>query len=145
MTCNGPRSSFATSRPCTSGRRIGWPWRRTRRLRRPPSPGPPGPTDTEGKSAPLGAHHRDERHALARRPAQVVGERELPAPRDAGDLALARLPAELQPRLEEHAQPGGADRVAEGLEPAVRVHRQLALEVEGAVQHLLPRGAALSE
>jgi hypothetical protein len=46
-------------------------------------------------SAPLGADHRHERHALARRPAEVVRERELPAARDAGDLALARLPAEL--------------------------------------------------
>src|SRR4029077_4252969 len=98
-----------------------------------------------GGSAPLGAHHRDERHALARRPAEVVRERELAAPRDAGDLALASLAAELQPRLEEHAQPGGADRVAEGLEPAVRIHRELALEVEGAVEHFLPRGTPLSE
>src|SRR6187401_1967317 len=98
-----------------------------------------------GISAALGADDRDERDALAGRAAQIVREGQLAAARDAGDLPLASLAAQLQPRLEEHPEPGGADRVAEGLQPAVRVHRQLALEVEGAVQHLLPRGAALRE
>jgi len=42
-----------------------------------------------------------------------VRERELAAARDAGDLALARLAAQLQPGLEQHAEPGGADRVPE--------------------------------
>ena len=56
-----------------------------------------------------------------------------------GDLALGRrLAAQLQPALEEHAQPGGADGVAEALEPPVGVDRQLAVAVEGAGQHLFP-------
>src|SRR5438270_7254774 len=87
----------------------------------------------------------DERDALARRAAEVVGEGQLPAAADAGDLALAGLAAQLQPALEEHAQPGGADRVAERLQPAVGVHRQLAVEVEDAGQHVLPGGAAAGE
>src|SRR2546430_1219644 len=83
--------------------------------------------------------------ALSPRPAEVVREGELAPPRDGGDLALPRFAPELEPRLEEHPEPGGADRVAEGLEPAVRVHGQLAVEVEGAGEHLLPRGAARGE
>ena len=63
-----------------------------------------------------------------------------------GDLAVGRrLAAELQPRLEHHAQARGADRVAEGLEAAVGVDRQVAVEVEGARLDLLPRRAALAE
>src|SRR3989454_2659487 len=62
--------------------------------------------------------------------------------------AIWRFPA--SPRswshaLEEHPEPGGADRMAEGLEPAVGVHGQLAVKVEGAGEHLLPRGAARGE
>src|SRR5215469_15157072 len=95
--------------------------------------------------APFGPDHRHEGDALAGRAAQVVGEGQLAAAGDAGDLALAGLAAELEPRLEEHAQAGGADRVTEGLEPAVRIHGQLALEVEGPVEHFLPPGAARRE
>src|SRR5438132_8171734 len=87
----------------------------------------------------------DERDALARRAAEVVGEGQLPAAADAGDLALAGLAAQLQPALEEHAQPGGADRVAERLQPAVGIDRELAVEIVGAGQHVLPRGAATGE
>ena len=65
---------------------------------------------------------------------------------DGGDLAvLGRLAAELQPRLEHHAQARRADRVAEALQAAVGVHRQVAVEVERAGQHLLPRRAPLGE
>ena len=42
-------------------------------------------------------------------------------------------------------RPARADRVAEALQAAVGVHRQVALEVEGAVEHFLPGGAALGE
>ena len=46
------------------------------------------------------------------------------------ELALAGLAAELQPALEQHPQTAGADRMAEGLQAAVGVDRQLAVEVE---------------
>ena len=58
---------------------------------------------------------------------------------------LRRLAAQLQPALEHHPQAGRADRVAEALEPAVGVDRQVAVEVVRAGEHLLPRGAALGE
>src|SRR5262245_61300615 len=63
--------------------------------------------------ARLGPHHADERHALARRAAQIVGEGELSSARDTRDLPLARLAPELEPALEEHAQTGSPDRMAE--------------------------------
>src|SRR5439155_24331501 len=87
----------------------------------------------------------DEGHALARRAAEVVRQGERAPAGDRRDLTLARLVAELEPRLEEHPEPGGADRVAEGLEPAVRVHGELAVEVEGAGEHFLPRRTTRSE
>src|SRR5262249_12181954 len=46
----------------------------------------------------------DERDAFARRTAEVVGEGQLAATADAGDLALAGLAAQLEPALEQHAQ-----------------------------------------
>src|SRR5579872_1129622 len=70
-------------------------------------------------------HDRDEAHALARRPAEVVGEGQLPpafADRLDGPLRR-RLPAELEPGLEQHPQARGADGVAEALEAPVGVHR----------------------
>ena len=92
---------------------------------------------------PDDAHEAD---ALARRAAQVVGQSERPSGTHGGDLAVRRsLAAQLEPALEEHAQPGGADRVAEGLEAAVGIDRQLAVAVERARQHLLPRRAPLGE
>src|SRR5436853_284680 len=97
------------------------------------------------RRARLRAHDADERHAFPRRPAEIVREGELPPARDRGDLALPGLAAELQPRLEEHPEARSADRMAERLEAAVGVHRQLALEVEGACEYLLPRGAARGE
>src|SRR5207244_9095198 len=96
-------------------------------------------------SAPLRADHAHERDALARRAAEVVGERELAPARDAGDLPLAGLAAQLQPALEQHPKTGGADGVAEGLEPTVGIDGQLALEVEGAGQDFLPSRAARRE
>src|SRR5712664_334604 len=87
----------------------------------------------------------DERDALARRAAEVVGEGQLAAAADGGDLTLAGLAAKLQPALEQHAEPGGADRVAERLEAAVGIHRQLAVEIERAGQHVLPGRAAGGE
>src|SRR5919108_2533497 len=96
-------------------------------------------------SGPFRADHAHERDALAGRAAEIVGERELAPARDAGDLPLARLAAQLQPALEQHAQPGGADGMAERLEPAVGIHGQLALEIERAREDFLPRGAARRE
>ena len=93
--------------------------------------------------AQLGADHGDERDHLAGVAAQVVGEGQRPV---GVDLPLGRgLAAQLEPGLEEHPQPRRADRVAEALEPAVGVDRQLAVEVEGAGQDLLPRRAPLGE
>src|ERR671923_758308 len=87
----------------------------------------------------------DERDALARRAAEVMGEGQRAAAAHAGDLALAGLPAQLQPALEQHAQAGGADRMAERLEAAVGIHGQLAVAVERPRQHFLPGSAAGGE
>src|SRR6266850_1023881 len=87
----------------------------------------------------------DERDALARRAAEVMGEGELAAAADAGDLARARLTAQLQPALDQHAQAGGADQMAERLQPAGGIDGQIAFEAVGAGQHVLPRGAAAGE
>src|SRR6185312_2189647 len=100
-TAEGKRRSYSKNKICEPAR--AW-------MRR--------PRGRSGRGlAALGADDGDERHALARGAAQVVRQRELPAPRHAGDLALAGLAAQLQPRLEQHAQARGPDRVAEGLEP----------------------------
>src|SRR5689334_1547091 len=104
-----------------------------------------GEKTIRGMLAPLRADHAHERDTFAGRAAEVVGERELAPARDAGDLPLARLAAQLQPALEQHAQSRGADRVAKRLEAAVRVHGQLAVEIEGAGEHFLPAGAARRE
>src|SRR3989454_10001660 len=104
-----------------------------------------GAKTMRGMLAPLRADHAHERDALARRAAEVVGEGELAPARDAGDLPLARFAAQLQPALEQHAQPRGADRMTERLEAAVGIDGQLALEVEGAGEDFLPPGAARRE
>src|SRR5687767_12837419 len=104
-----------------------------------------GAKTIRGILAPLRADHAHERDALARRAAQVVGERERAPARDAGDLPRAGLAAQLEPALEQHPEARGADRMPERLEPAVRVHGQLPLEVERAGQHVLPAGAARRE
>ena len=65
---------------------------------------------------------------------------------DRGDLAIGwRLAPKLQPALEEHAEAGGADPVAEGLQATVRIDRQLAVVVERALEDFLPRRAPLGE
>ena len=62
------------------------------------------------------------------------------------DLPLGRrFAAQLQPALEEHPQARRADGVSEALESAVRVDRQVAVEVERAGEDLLVRGAACAE
>ena len=64
-------------------------------------------------------------------------------------LAMRRscgcLASQLQPGLEHHPQPGRADRMTERLQPAVRVDRQVAVEVEAARQDVLPALPALGE
>ena len=59
--------------------------------------------------------------------------------------SVGRLAAQLQPRLEHHAQARRADRVAERLQAAVGVDRQLAVEVEDTVELVAPRRAPLGE
>src|SRR5262245_10139354 len=86
----------------------------------------------------------DVAHALAGLAAQVVGERE-PLAGDGLDLPFPGLAAQLQPALEQHPEAGRTDRVTERLEPAVGVHGELAVEVEGSGEHLLPRHAPLGE
>jgi hypothetical protein len=71
-----------------------------------------------------------------------VRQGERAAAGDARDLTLAGLAAELEPALEEHPEPGGADGMAEGLEAAVGIDGQLAIQVEGAGEDFLPGGAA---
>src|SRR5262245_57000652 len=110
-----------------------------------PSPRRLGTSYEPGSRARLRAHHADERHALAGRTAQVVREGQAATPGDARDLPRAGLTAKLQPALEQHAEAGRSDRMPEGLEAAVRVDRQLTIQVEGAGQHLLPRGAPRGE
>src|SRR6202041_18939 len=76
--------------------------------------------------AEFAADDPDEAHALAGGATEVVRQPEGPPLGHGGDLALGgRLAAQLQPALEEHPEPGGADRVAEALQPAVGVDRQL--------------------
>src|SRR5690606_4149079 len=87
------------------------------------------------RSAELRADHRDERDVTARSPTEVVREAE---PR-IGQLPLSRLAPELQPALVEHPQAAGTNGMAEGLQAAVRVHRQPAAELERTVQNVLPR------
>ena len=82
---------------------------------------------------------------LPRRAAEVVGEGQLAPARHADDLPLGGLAPELKPALEEYAEAGGADGMAERFEPAVGVDRQLALEVVGAGEHFLPGAAARGE
>src|SRR5207248_3245246 len=95
----------------------------------------------------LGADDTDEAHACAGRPAEVLGERELPTLLGDGlePPGLRRLAPQLQPALEEHPESTGANGVAEALEPAVGIHRKVAVEVERPAQHLFPRGAAIGE
>src|SRR5262245_35424396 len=80
------------------------------------------------------SHDRHETHATARRAPQVVRQPELRV----GDLAGPCLAAQLEPHLVHHAEPAGADRMAEALEPAVRIHRLGPIAVEAAREHVLP-------
>lgn len=80
-----------------------------------------------------------ERQALPRAAAEVVGERQPSSEGGRGQGALlGRFAAQLQPALEQHPQPRGPDRMPEGLQPAVRIHRQGTVPVEGAVQGRAP-------
>src|SRR5215813_5398083 len=89
-----------------------------------------GEKTIRGMLAPLRADDAHERDALPGRAAEIVREREVAPARDAGDLPLARLAAQLQPALEQHAQAIRADRMAERFEATVRVDGQLAFEIE---------------
>src|SRR5438445_8868725 len=70
--------------------------------------------------AELASEDRDERHHLAGVPAEVVRERERTVVVD--PALLGGLAAELEPRLEHHAQSRRAHRMAEALQTAVGVH-----------------------
>src|SRR5262249_7203051 len=76
----------------------------------------------------------DARQFLARRAAEIVGHA------DPGILELARAgpTLELQVHLVQHAQARGADRMAETLQPAVDLARDLAVGVVEAVEHVFP-------
>src|SRR6266853_774350 len=80
-------------------------------------------------------------HVLARRAAQIVGHA------DARILQLAGAGAalELQVHLVEHAQAGGADRMAEAFQPAVDLAGDLAVGVVEAVEHVLPALAGFGD
>src|SRR5436309_3668591 len=93
-------------------------------------------------SRPTTLRHRDDAHAAGlRRAADVVAER------DGGVLHLPPLglALELLVVLVDHADPGGARRVTEGLETAVGVDRQLAVERERAAADVLLGRALLAE
>src|ERR1700722_5096018 len=89
-----------------------------------------------GELAEGTADDGDEADAVTRRAAEVLGERE-PAVRGA-DLARARLPAQLEPALVDHPQAARPDRVAEALQPPVRVHRQVSVPVVDTVELIAP-------
>src|SRR5690242_11988759 len=92
----------------------------------------------------LSPDNRYERHHLAGITAEVVRERQAAVGvRDAA--LLGRFAAQLQPRFEQHAQTGRADRMTKALEAAVGIDGNRAVEVERAVQHFFPRSAALRE
>src|SRR5262249_49609493 len=99
------------------------------------------PTVSARSGVPPAPDDRHEAHALPRVAAQVVRQSEA---RVLG-LPWARFAAQLEPHLVHHPQPRGADRGPERLETTVRVHRQLAFELEVAVEHVAPGGAARAE
>src|SRR5262249_4392140 len=99
-----------------------------------------GEKTIRGMLAPLRADDAHERDALPGRAAEIVREREVAPARDAGDLPLARLAAQLQPALEQHAQARGADRVTERFQSAVGIHGEPPFQIEGAGEHFLPAG-----
>src|SRR5262245_38675609 len=74
---------------------------------------PPPAGHRSPRGARLGPHHADERHAFPGCAAQVVRAGVLPPARDTRDLTFASLAPELEPALEEHAETGSADRMAE--------------------------------
>src|SRR5262249_31087828 len=93
------------------------------------------PTRPARRRRPL-RHRHDTDAARLRSATDVVAER------DGGvlHLALLRLSLELLVVLVDHPHAGGARRVAEGLETAVRVHGQLPAQLEGARGDVLLRG-----
>src|SRR4051794_11744180 len=103
------------------------------------------PVSTSKRPQSVGADYAHERDHLAGVTAEVVcqGERTLTVRRHP---ALRRsLAPKLQPGLVKHAQPGRTDRMPERLQPAVRVHRKVARQVERAGKHFLPRRPARAE
>src|SRR4051794_23097127 len=98
------------------------------------------------RSARRRADDADEAHTLTRRAPQVVGESERAPFVDCLDLAFGRcFPAQLQPALEEHSQARRADRMTERLQSAVWIDRQVAVEVERTVEHVLPPVTTVGE
>src|SRR4051794_11238667 len=94
---------------------------------------------SQWSSAGGGADDADEADALTGRAAEVVREAEGAALVDGLDRALRRcLTPQLEPALEQHAQPGRTDGMTERLEPTIRIHGKITVEVERAVEHVLP-------
>ena len=93
--------------------------------------GPPTPRGIARRTGPvLEPDDGDETDTATGSAAEVVGQPQPWRP----DLPRSGLAAQLQPHLVHHAQPGGADGMPEGLEAAVRVHRETPIEVEGPVE-----------
>src|SRR5262245_29381923 len=97
--------------------------------------------DGRGARAAWLRHRDDADPAGLRRTADVVAQ---PHGRIL-HLAFLGLPLQLLVVLVDHADAGRAGGVAEGLEPAVGVHRQLAVECERAAGDVLLGGALLAE
>src|SRR5262245_21609192 len=109
-----------------------------------PLPITPAPSTPTRMSVALAPDDADEADHLTGVAAEVVHDAE-PAVGRLDAALRRRLSGELQPVLEEHPHAARSDGVPERLEPAIRVHREVAVEVEGAVEHLLPALAALGE
>src|SRR5439155_429295 len=92
-----------------------------------------GPWPILAGSAPFGTPDRHEDHAVTGAAAQVVRQRQLLSFSQRLDPPLfRRFVSQLQPAFKQHPQAARTDRMAERFETAVRIHREIAVEVVGA-------------
>jgi len=70
---------------------------------------------------------------------QVMGQAKM---RALGSLAIAGAAEHLQIQFIDHAEPGGADRMTEALEPAIDLTRHRAVSIVKSIEYI-PDGAAL--
>src|SRR5262249_14181235 len=95
-----------------------------------------------------GAAGRPSRRGDDADPARLWSAADVVRERDGGlalHLALLGLALQLLVVLVDHTDAGGARRMAEGLEAAVGVHREVAAELEGAALHVVLGRALLAE